>query len=76
MASTAQDQIPIFVSLATRFGFQKFTDYARSGSDSEWFAETFALYVNDPNRLNQMSRSLFLWFQAGMPQDRNWAPPP
>jgi hypothetical protein len=74
--SAANDQIPIFVSLANRFGFHKFTDYARREGDAEWFAETFALFITDPNRLNQMSRSLFLWFQAGMPQDRNWAPPP
>jgi hypothetical protein len=74
--SAASDQIPIFASLATRFGFPRFTDYARRQGDSEWFAETFALYITDPDRLNQMSRDLFLWFRAGMPQDRNWTPPP
>lgn len=74
-SSAASDQIPIFVSLANRFGFHKFTDYARREGDGEWFAETFALFIADPDRLNQMNRSLFLWFQAGMPQDRNWTPP-
>jgi len=76
LASAANDQIPIFVALATRFGFSKFTDYARQGGDPEWFAETFALFHTDPDRLNQMSRPLFLWFRAGMPQDRAWVPPP
>ncbi len=73
----AKQQLPIFSSLAARFGFQKFTDYARrSVGDDEWFAETYALFVTDPDRLNQMSRNLFLWFSAGMPMDPNWNPPP
>lgn len=69
----ARDQIPIFVALANRFGFFAFTDYARTGQD-EWFAETYALFLTDPNRLSQMNRNMFLWFQAGMPMDRNWNP--
>jgi hypothetical protein len=73
--AVAHDQVPIFVSLATRFGFHRFTDYARTGAtDEEWFAETYALHLTDPNRLNQMNRSIFLWFEARMPMDRSWNP--
>ena len=74
--AAAQEQIPIFVSLANRFGFHSFTDYARRGGNDEWFAETYSLYLTDPNRLNQMNRNIFLWFEAGMPMDRNWNPNP
>lgn len=69
-------QIPIFATLANRFGFHPFTNYARSGGEGEWFAETYSLYVTDPDRLNAMSPKLFLWFQAGMPMDPQWQPPP
>ena len=72
----ANQQIPIFVHLAGRFRFHRITEYARAGGDSEWFAETYSLYLTDPNRLNQMNRSMFLWFAAGMPMNRNWNPPP
>lgn len=72
----AQDQIPTFISLAGTFGFTAFTDYARQGGDDEFFAETYALYLTDPNRLSAMNRSIFLWFQAGMPMDPGWRPPP
>jgi hypothetical protein len=65
----------IFVSIANRLGFHRFTDYARSGGDKEWFAETYALYITDPNRLNEMNRDTFLWFEAGMPFDPDWEPP-
>ncbi len=68
-------QVPIFAKLATRFGFHPFTDYARKGGEGEWFAETYSLWVTDPDRLNTMSPKLFQWFQAGMPQDENWQPP-
>jgi len=71
---TAGQQNSIFISLATRFGFFRFTDYANRGGANDWFAETYALYVTDPNRLNQMNRRMFLWFQAGMPLDANWNP--
>jgi hypothetical protein len=70
----ASDRNPIFNSIATRFGFHRFTHYAATGGEKEWFTETFALFINDPNRLLQMNRSVFLWFQAGMPMDRNWNP--
>lgn len=69
-------QIPIFATLARRFGFHVFTDYARSGGEGEWFAETYSLYVTDPDRLNAMSPKLFAWFEAGMPMDPQWEPPP
>jgi hypothetical protein len=73
----ANQQNDIFISIATRFGFYRFTDYARRrGRANDWFAETYALFVTDPNRLNQMNRNLFLWFQAGMPLDPSWNPPP
>jgi len=68
-------QIPIFATLAKRFGFHPFTDYARSGGEGEWFAETYSLYVTDPDRLNTLSPRLFLWFEAGMPMDPQWEPP-
>ena len=64
---TAQDQIPTFISLAHTFSFTAFTDYARRGGDGEFFAETYALYIGDPNRLSLMNRRIFLWFEAGMP---------
>jgi hypothetical protein len=32
--------------------------------------------VTDPDRLFSMNRSLFLWFEAGMPMDPAWNPPP
>lgn len=70
----AQDQIPTFVSLARTFGFTAFTDYARRGGDGEFFAETYALYIGDPNRLSLMNRSIFLWFEAGMPMNAAWRP--
>jgi hypothetical protein len=73
---TASQQNDIFISIATRFGFYRFTDYAIRGGANDWFAETYALFVTDPNRLNQMNRNMFLWFQAGMPLDANWNPPP
>jgi hypothetical protein len=69
----AADQIPIFAHLANRFGFHRITSYAASGDD-EWFAETYALFLNDPNRLNQLNRRMFQWFEASMPMDRNWNP--
>ncbi len=72
---TASDRNPIFNSIAARFGFHRFTHYAATGGEKEWFPETFALFINDPNRLLLMNRSVFLWFQAGMPMDRNWNPP-
>jgi hypothetical protein len=72
----AQDQIPTFVALAGTFGFTPFTDYARREGNEEWFAETYALYLTDPSRLSQMNRSIFLWFEAGMPMDPTWRPPP
>ena len=72
----AQDQIPTFVALAHAFGFTPFTDYARREGNDEWFAETYALYLTDPNRLSQMNRSIFLWFEVGMPMNRNWRPAP
>lgn len=76
-AGQAARQIPIFAALAARFGFGKFTDYARrSAGDDEWFAETYALFLTDPDRLNQMSRRMFQWFDAGMPMDPNWNPAP
>ncbi len=73
---TARGQNDIFVAIANRFGFYKFTDYARTGGANDWFAETYALFVTDPSRLNQMNRNVFLWFQAGMPLDPAWNPPP
>jgi Domain of unknown function (DUF4157) len=72
----AADQIPTFVSLAGTFAFTPFTDYARSGGPDEFFAETYALYLTDPSRLSAMNRSIFLWFEAGMPMDPTWRPPP
>ena len=76
MLAAAQDQVPIFVSLAGTFGFHRFTEYSRTGADNgEWFAETYALHLSDPNRLLQMNRSMFLWFEAGMPMSRTWRPP-
>jgi Domain of unknown function (DUF4157) len=72
----AQDQIPTFISLAATFGFTPFTDYARTGGDDEFFAESYALFLTDPNRLSQMNRKIFLWFEAGMPMNAGWRPPP
>jgi hypothetical protein len=54
-----------------RFGFFPFTEYAIPGGANDWFAETYAVFITDPNRLNQMNRNMF-WFQAGLPLDRNW----
>jgi hypothetical protein len=68
----AADRSPIFNELATRPGFHRFTPYAATGGEQEWFPETFALFINDPDRSLQMNRPIFLWFQAGMPMDRNW----
>lgn len=70
----AQDQIPTFISLAGTFSFTPFTDYARRGGDSEFFAETYTLYLTDPNRLSAMNRNIFLWFEAGMPMNTGWRP--
>lgn len=72
----AQEQIPTFVALAGTFGFTPFTDYARREGNDEWFAETYALHLTDPNRLSQMNRRIFLWFEAGMPMNRAWRPAP
>jgi hypothetical protein len=72
----AQDQIPTFIALAGTFGFTPFTDYARRGGNDEFFAETYALFVTDPSRLSALNRSIFLWFQAGMPMNPNWRPAP
>ncbi len=44
------------ILLAGTFGFTPFTDYARGG-DGEFFAETYALYLTDSNRLSAMNRS-------------------
>lgn len=71
----AKNQNNIFIQLANRFGFHQFTNYARTGDPEEWFAETYALYITDPDRLNEMNRSIFLWFEAGMPFDASWNPP-
>jgi hypothetical protein len=70
----AQDQIPTFISLAMTFGFTPFTDCARRGGNDEFFAETYALFLTDPSRLSAMNRSIFLWFEAGMPMAPNWRP--
>jgi hypothetical protein len=75
-ANTAIDQIPTFVTLAGAFGFAPFTDYARREGPGEFFAETYALYLTDPNRLNGMNRRIFLWFEAGMPMNPAWRPAP
>ena len=72
----SQDQIPIFISLAGTFGFTPFTDYARRGGNDEFFAETYTLYITDPNRLSAMNRRIFLWFEVGMPMNPGWRPPP
>jgi hypothetical protein len=72
----ATDQVPTFVSLAGTFGFTPFTDYARSGGGDEFFAETYALFLTDPNRLSAMNRRIFLWFEAGMPMNPAWRPAP
>ena len=72
----AGDQIPTFIALAGTFGFTPFTDYARRGGNAEFFAETYALHLTDPNRLSAMSRSIFLWFEAGMPMNPGWRPQP
>jgi hypothetical protein len=72
----AQDQIPTFIALAGTFGFTPFTDYARRGGDDEFFAEAYALFITDPNRLSAMNRSIFLWFAAGMPMNTAWRPAP
>jgi hypothetical protein len=70
------EQVPIFVALATRFGFNRFTSYAEAqNTDEDWFAEAHALFVTDPDRLFGMNQSMFLWFQAGMPMDAAWNPP-
>jgi hypothetical protein len=71
---SSQQQIPTFISLANRFGFRPFTDYGGTGDD-EFFAESYALFTNDPNRLSAMNRRIFQWFQAGMPMDATWNPP-
>jgi hypothetical protein len=71
---SSQQQIPTFMSLANRFGFRPFTDYGGTGND-EFFAESYALFTNDPNRLSAMNRRIFQWFQAGMPMDAAWNPP-
>jgi hypothetical protein len=72
----AQDQIPTFVALAATFGFTPFTDYARRGGADEFFAEAYALFLTDPSRLSAMNRSIFLWFEAGLPMNPGWRPPP
>lgn len=72
----AQDQIPTFIALAGSFGFTPFTDYARRGGDEEFFAEAYALFLTDPNRLSAMNQRIFLWFEAGMPMNPGWRPPP
>lgn len=72
----AQDQIPTFIALAGTFGFTPFTDYARRGGNAEFFAEAYALFLTDPSRLSAMNRSIFLWFEAGMPMNPGWRPPP
>ena len=63
-----------FIFFANLFNFHQFTNYAATGSVNEWFAESYALYIADPNRLNEMNRNMFLWFEAGMPFDRSWRP--
>jgi hypothetical protein len=78
-AGAAQDQIPTFASLAATIGFTPFTDHARREGDPEFFAESSALFLSDPtapDRMKRMNRSIFLWFQAGMPMDPSWRPPP
>jgi hypothetical protein len=70
----AQDQIPTFIALAGAFGFTPVTDYARRGGNDDFFAETYALFLTDPSRLSAMNRSIFLWFEAGMPMNPNWRP--
>jgi hypothetical protein len=70
---SAGQQVPTFVALANRFGFQHITAYSGTGDD-EWFAETYALFLDDPNRLNQLNRRMFQWFEADMPMDPAWNP--
>lgn len=72
----AQNQIPTFIALSGSFSFTPFTDYARRGGNDEFFAETYALFLTDPSRLSAMNRSIFLWFEAGMPMNPGWRPPP
>lgn len=72
MASAAA-QIPTFSRLAQRFGFVPFTSYGATAPD-EFFAESYALFVNDPNRLSALNRRIFQWFAAGMPMDPTWNP--
>lgn len=72
--AAGEQEISIFDTVAKRFGFHAFTDYAGTG-EGEWFAETYSLWVSDPHRLNAMNPKLFQWFQAGMPPDPQWVPP-
>jgi hypothetical protein len=70
----ANEQVAVFRTIANRFGFSPITSYAASG-DGEFFAEAFALYVSDPDRLNAMNPKMYRWFAAGMPFDPAWSPP-
>jgi hypothetical protein len=70
----ASEQVSVFRAIADRFGFSPITSYAATG-DGEFFAESFALYVSDPDRLNAMNPRMYQWFAAGMPFDPAWSPP-
>jgi hypothetical protein len=69
----ANEQVSVFRAIADRFGFSPITRYAATGDD-EFFAESFALYVADPDRLNAMNPRMYQWFAAGMPFDASWSP--
>jgi hypothetical protein len=70
----ANEQVSVFRAIADRFGFSPITSYAATG-DGEFFAESFALYVADPDRMNAMNPRMYQWFAAGMPFDASWSPP-
>lgn len=70
----ANEQVSVFRTIANRFGFSPITSYAATG-DGEFFAESFALFVSDPDRLFAMNPRMSQWFAAGMPFDPAWSPP-
>ena len=70
----ANEQVSVFRTIANRFGFSPITSYAATGDD-EFFAESFALFVSDPDRLHVMNQRMYQWFAAGMPFDPAWSPP-
>jgi hypothetical protein len=65
---TMSRRLERFVAVVNRNGIAPITPYARKnwpGHPDEFFAEAYAMWLNDPKRLDSLAKPLKDWFDAG-----------